>query len=252
MNIKKHIPNAITLLNLVSGVFGIIYTVKGDFVTAFWMMLAAALFDTLDGIAARGLKAYSPLGKELDSLADMVSFGVLPGLMMFYKMKHLMIGPDILTYIPLFIIPCAALRLAKFNLDERQSKGFLGLPTPAAALLMGSLAATVTIFENGPLTALIAKSFIVVPVLTYILCRMMLSELRVISLKSLGAGADNPYGNDGMRNFVFGVPFIAAIAALFSSWSYGISALASMAVLMFFTAFVLVNLIAGIVIKYRS
>lgn len=252
MNITRHIPNTITLLNLVSGVFGIIYTVQGDFVTAFWLMLAAALFDTLDGLAARGLKAYSLLGKELDSLADMVSFGVLPGLMMFYKMQYLMIAPDILTYIPLFVIPCAALRLAKFNIDERQSNGFRGLPTPAAALMMGALAATVSIFENGPLSALIARSFIVMPVLTYILCRMMLSELRVISLKSLSKGADNPYGSDGMRNFIFSVPFIAAIAGVFCAWSYGISAVAALCVLLFFTAFVLVNIIAGLVIRYRS
>ena len=86
MGLVKHIPNTITLLNLVSGVFGIISAARGEMGCAFAFMLAAAVFDVLDGASARGLKAYSAIGKELDSLADLVSFGVLPSLMLFFKM----------------------------------------------------------------------------------------------------------------------------------------------------------------------
>jgi len=142
MSLRKHIPNAITSLNLLCGVIGIICCcVYGRFDLAFYFMLAAVVFDFCDGLAARLLGAYSEIGKELDSLADMVSFGVLPSLMLFCAMS----GGDgstlgiICSCIPLLLAVFSALRLAKFNLDERQHESFLGLPTPAAALICGSL-----------------------------------------------------------------------------------------------------------------
>ena len=138
MSLTKHIPNAITSMNLLSGVLGVIFAMEGHLEWAFPLMILAAVFDFCDGLAARLLHAYSPIGKELDSLADMVSFGVLPALML-YKVQ-----PEganvILRFLPLFIAVMSALRLAKFNVDERQTLDFIGLPTPACAMVCGSLA----------------------------------------------------------------------------------------------------------------
>ena len=125
-------------MNLLCGVMGVICTLNGEIGLAFLLMLLAAVFDFCDGLAARLLHAYSPIGKELDSLADLVSFGVLPALML-YKVQ-----PEganvILRFLPLFVAIMSALRLAKFNVDERQTLDFIGLPTPACAMVCGSLA----------------------------------------------------------------------------------------------------------------
>ena len=101
-------------------------------------MVLAAVFDFCDGLAARLLGAYSPIGGELDSLADLVSFGVLPALMLYKVMPA--DAPAILRYIPLFVAVMSAVRLAKFNVDDRQTLDFLGLPTPSCAMVCGSLA----------------------------------------------------------------------------------------------------------------
>ena len=138
MSLTKHIPNAITSMNLLSGILGVIFALEGHLEWAFPLMILAAVFDFCDGLAARLLHAYSPIGKELDSLADLISFGVLPALML-YKVQ-----PEganaILRFLPLFIAVMSALRLAKFNVDERQTLDFIGLPTPACAMVCGSLA----------------------------------------------------------------------------------------------------------------
>ena len=132
MNIIRHIPNTITSMNLLCGVLGVIASLNGRLELGFELMILAAVFDFCDGLAARLLKAYSEIGKELDSLADDVSFGVLPAVML-YQIS----GTDILIlkYLPLVLAAFSALRLAKFNLDERQHDSFIGLPTPAAAMI---------------------------------------------------------------------------------------------------------------------
>ncbi len=138
MALYKHIPNTITSMNLLSGVMGVIFTLEGHLEWAFPLMILAAVFDFCDGLAARLFGAYSPIGAELDSLADLVSFGVLPALML-YKVQPLD-APAILRYIPLFVAVMSAVRLAKFNVDERQTLDFIGLPTPSCAMVCGSLA----------------------------------------------------------------------------------------------------------------
>jgi CDP-diacylglycerol--serine O-phosphatidyltransferase len=135
--IRKHIPNAITSLNLLSGCIAMVYAFQEAYLTAALFIALAAVFDFLDGFAARLLKAYSPMGKELDSLADVVSFGVAPGIMVysFIASQAMNMGsPTWLAWFAFLIPVFSALRLAKFNLDERQSTSFLGLPTPANAL----------------------------------------------------------------------------------------------------------------------
>ena len=138
MALYKHIPNTITSMNLLSGVMGVIFTLEGRLEWALPLMLLAAAFDFCDGLAARLLDAHSPIGGELDSLADLVSFGVLPSLMLYKVMPA--DAPALLRYIPLFVAVMSAVRLAKFNVDERQTLDFLGLPTPSCAMVCGSLA----------------------------------------------------------------------------------------------------------------
>lgn len=138
MKIKSHIPNAITLLNLLSGVIGIIWVINGNIVSGAYFIILAAVFDFFDGFAARLLKVQSEIGKQLDSLADLVSFGVLPGMILFQMSK---VGTEIewLPYLTLIVPLLSAVRLAKFNLDTRQSDKFIGLPTPANALFISTL-----------------------------------------------------------------------------------------------------------------
>jgi len=135
--IRKHIPNAITCLNLFSGCIAIVFAFQGAYMTAACLIALAAIFDFFDGFAARLLHAYSPLGKELDSLADVVSFGVAPGVMIFSFISDLSFTTgrsEYLAYLAFLIPVFSALRLAIFNLDERQTTSFIGLPTPANAL----------------------------------------------------------------------------------------------------------------------
>ena len=138
MALYKHIPNTITSMNLLAGIMGVIFTLEGRLEWALPLMILAAVFDFCDGLAARFLGAYSPIGGDLDSLADVVSFGVLPALML-YKVLPVD-APAILRYIPLFVAVMSAVRLAKFNVDDRQTSDFIGLPTPSCAMVCGSLA----------------------------------------------------------------------------------------------------------------
>jgi len=135
--IRKHIPNAITSLNLFSGCIAIVFAMEGAYLTAACLIALSAVFDFLDGFAARLLHAYSPMGKELDSLADIVSFGVAPGILIYSFLSDLALStnnPQFLAYFAFLIPVFSALRLANFNLDERQTSSFIGLPTPANAI----------------------------------------------------------------------------------------------------------------------
>ncbi len=133
---KNHIPNAITCLNLFSGCVGIVFAFNGQLEWASAAILISAVFDFFDGMIARLLKAYSEIGKELDSLADMVSFGVLPSVIIFQLFQQApLIEPlhPYLDYSAFLIAVFSGLRLAKFNIDHRQTENFIGLPTPANA-----------------------------------------------------------------------------------------------------------------------
>jgi CDP-diacylglycerol---serine O-phosphatidyltransferase len=139
---RKHIPNAITCLNLLCGCIGLVMAFNDNLIFASYAIIAAAILDFLDGFAARLLKAYSEIGKELDSLADVVSFGVLPSVIiyqLFLEAPQLGLLSQYINYSAFIIAIFSALRLAKFNVDTRQEENFLGLPTPANALLIASL-----------------------------------------------------------------------------------------------------------------
>ena len=143
MGIKKHIPNTITCCNLVSGCIATTFAFAGNPKMAMFWIIMGAVFDFFDGMVARLLKVSSPIGKELDSLADDVTFGVAPSAIVFSELFTLQypVLQGLQTYIPycaFLIAAFSALRLAKFNLDDRQTTSFIGLPTPANALFWGS------------------------------------------------------------------------------------------------------------------
>ena len=142
---KKHIPNSITCCNLISGCIATAFAFTGEAKIALLWIIIGAVFDFFDGMTARLLHVSSPIGKELDSLADDITFGVAPSTIIFTQLQ-LMSYPEFLEplrpYLPFvayIMAAFSALRLAKFNLDERQALGFIGLPTPANALFWGSL-----------------------------------------------------------------------------------------------------------------
>jgi len=182
---KKNIPNLITLLNLASGFVSIIFILRGEMLIAAWVLVAALIFDFLDGTLARLLKASSPLGIQLDSLADLVSFGVVPGLMM----HHLIINAsgaelfkDYLIWLPLIIPVLAALRLAIFNLDESQSDSFKGLPTPANAIFIMGLIITSEMSESQIIESLYSSRW-VLTFFTICFSGLMITRVPMFSLK---------------------------------------------------------------------
>ena len=185
MNVLKYIPNTITCLNLISGCMAIVAALNGDLQGTILWIIAASVFDFTDGLAARILKAYSPLGKELDSLSDIVSFGVAPGMALFMLLKAAVavVGlSGVCAWLPYlaFVIPVfSALRLAKFNIDERQTTSFIGMPVPAHALLWGSLACTLQ-----PYVAIYASTLLYGGILLAIVTSYLLvSELPMFSMK---------------------------------------------------------------------
>jgi CDP-diacylglycerol--serine O-phosphatidyltransferase len=140
---KKHIPNFITSLNLLSGCFGIGFVFGGNVIMASYLIGIAAIFDLLDGMVARLLNVKSEFGKQLDSLADLISFGLLPGIILYSLLKIAFNDAEgFQAYLPFiaFLIPLfSALRLAKFNIDDKQAESFIGLPTPANAIFIASI-----------------------------------------------------------------------------------------------------------------
>jgi CDP-diacylglycerol--serine O-phosphatidyltransferase len=190
----KHIPNFITSLNLAAGFMAIIFIMDGDLITASWLILGAMIFDFLDGFASRVLKAYSDMGKELDSLADVVSFGVAPGLIIFTLMKdifHMVLMADpsnsvvisgLLYGIPVLFPVCAGLRLARFNIDTTQASSFKGLPTPAAALAVITVIFAAKYSDSALIRSLISSS-IAFMIFSVVLSGLMVSRIPLMSLK---------------------------------------------------------------------
>lgn len=214
MKIVKHIPNTITCMNLVSGTGSIIFAFQGDFMVAFVLMLLAAVFDFMDGLAARTLHAYSDIGKELDSLCDAVSFGLAPSLILFNYLQQASFAPSWLIYLTLLIAPFSALRLAKFNLDTRQTSSFIGLPTPACALFVGSLTAFAS--AHAPALHMALLNSWTLPIVAIALSLALISEIPMFSLKKITKG----------HYYFFAVAAITIIiAAIFAIHWTGIIAL---------------------------
>ena len=188
---KKHCPNFITLLNLLAGCMAIVAITRGELVQASWWIILAAFLDLLDGLFARLLNATSEIGKQLDSLADMVSFGVAPGFILFTltsnAFENLYPGNETMQYFSFatFIIPAfAALRLAKFNIDTNQKYDFIGLPTPVTALFILSIPIIINckMVVIPWLNELLNNPWLLVG-LAIVLSALMVSPLHLFSMK---------------------------------------------------------------------
>lgn len=184
MNIKKHIPNTITCCNLVSGCIATSYAFGGSPKMALLWIIIGAVFDFFDGMSARLLHVSSPIGKELDSLADDVTFGVAPATIVFSELAVLeypsFLQPfcEYIPYLAFIIAAFSALRLAKFNLDERQTTSFIGMPTPANALFWGSLIVFNPFWLEG-----YSWSVLVILALVCITSFLLVCELPMFALK---------------------------------------------------------------------
>lgn len=231
MKIIKQIPNGITSLNLLCGVLGVIFALDGWLDMAFYLMLAGAVFDFCDGLAARALKAYSPMGKELDSLADLITFGLLPSLML-YKCMDLYHPGEWYCYLPLMIVVFSALRLAKFNIDERQTENFLGLATPACAMLCGSFV-TVSYLDINNIAGVVTESTWIIPVSSAALSLLLISEVPMFSMKFK---KDSPVDLKWIRITFIAVSVIALAVTLFLNRHF------SHAVFFIFLTYIVANL----------
>ncbi|BAU55230.1 CDP-diacylglycerol--serine O-phosphatidyltransferase [Mucilaginibacter gotjawali] len=182
--VKKHLPNAITCANLFSGCVGIVLAFKGELVAAAYAIFLSAIFDFFDGLASRVLKSFSGIGKDLDSLADMVSFGVLPAVIMYQIFLQ---APQIaqisgwLNFIAFLIPVFSALRLAKFNVDTRQAENFIGLPTPANAILIASF--PMIIEHHDRFYEPFLSNPYALPIFVIVMCTLLVLEMPMMSLK---------------------------------------------------------------------
>jgi CDP-diacylglycerol---serine O-phosphatidyltransferase len=172
----RHLPNFLTCCNLICGCFGIVFLLEDRGVPAAYFVWAAGVFDFFDGFVARLIKISSPIGKELDSLADVVTFGVLPGLIM-YKLIGAHSTSDILPYIGFMIAAFSALRLAIFNVDTRQTDSFIGLNTPANTFFISSLPLLPSV-----VTSWLFQEWILIAI-TVVFSLLMVSPLEFFALK---------------------------------------------------------------------
>lgn len=204
MGFKKHIPNAITCCNLLCGCLAIVQAFDGKLIYAAGFVGMAAIFDFFDGFAARMLRVTSPIGKDLDSLADMVTFGVVPGIVMHKLLAlgffnsvfsskadasaslrytpELLQRQELISYIPFIIIVFSAIRLAKFNNDTRQTTSFIGLPTPANAILICSFP-LILAFGNSPLANDVIENPYFLIIASVILSMFLIAEIPLFALK---------------------------------------------------------------------
>lgn len=201
MNIKAFIPNFITLLNLLCGSIAVIFAVNSHFIFAAFFVFLGVFFDFFDGLLARKLKVQSELGLQLDSLADMVTSGLVPGIVLF-KLLELATNSkavtpinewsetmqwtgyklNLLPFIGLFVTLASAYRLARFNIDQEQQNYFKGLPTPANALLILSLPLILEFQNNDVINAIILNPWFLV-ILTIVSCYILNASIKLFALK---------------------------------------------------------------------
>ena len=199
MNIKKHIPNAITLANLFCGCLALVRSFEGNLVWAAYLVGIALICDFLDGFTARLLKVTSPIGKDLDSLADMVTFGVVPGIVLYHCIYFSLYADDsgafnqyrmdpnptsfYLPYLAFTVIVFSAIRLAKFNNDTRQTESFIGLPTPANAAVICSIPLINQWMGNkDQINLILANPFFLIG-LGFVLSVLLVSNIPLFALK---------------------------------------------------------------------
>jgi len=223
---KRHIPNIFTSINLLCGAAAVLFAANGELVIAAYLVLTGIFFDFFDGLAARLLNAHSEVGLQLDSLADMVTSGLAPAIVMVQLLNLSLTGDYLLlnaaffsegwnaihtSYLPFFgllIAVAAAYRLAKFNTDERQREGFVGLPTPANALLILSLPLIVEFQYDEAIAGLILNKWVLLS-LTILSCILMNAEVSLFALKFKTWG----WKGNGLR-YVFLILSVALLIGL--------------------------------------
>ncbi len=223
---KKHIPNSITLLNLLCGCIAVIFAVNDHFVAAAFFVFLGIFFDFFDGLAARKLKVQSELGLQLDSLADVVTSGVVPGIIMFKLLSLTQVGwmdhfqNDFQTslfeltrgsywpFLGLSITLASAYRLAKFNIDDEQQTYFKGLPTPANALFIMSLPLIIEFQNNDAINAIILNKWFLIAV-TVLSCYILNSNIKLFALKF----KDFSFKNNALR-YIFIILCVVLLVVL--------------------------------------
>lgn len=199
--IRKNLPNALTCGNLLCGCIGVVEVFHNNILLSCLLIGIALVFDFFDGFLARLLNVSSPIGKDLDSLADMVTFGLLPSIIIFQLLMQSI--PDLtgiwMAYPAFMIAIFSAIRLAKFNNDPRQSDSFIGVPTPAVAMLVGSLPVILHIYGDEWKQLIINTNHLLI--LTVVVSFLLVSEIRLIALK---------FKNFGWKGNEFRYSFIAA------------------------------------------
>jgi CDP-diacylglycerol---serine O-phosphatidyltransferase len=212
---KKHIPNTITCLNLFCGCLAVYFAFHGNLVYSAYLVGLAAVLDFMDGMLARLLRAYSEIGKQLDSLADMVSFGFVPGVLMYHLLEKALENQDtflgisstVFPFLGFLITIFSALRLAKFNIDTRQTTSFIGMPTPACTIFVSSLP---LILAND---AFGVAEVVLNPFLLAFLC-FLLSYLLVAEIPLFALKFKNLSWKDNSVRFIF-VLLAATLSVLF-------------------------------------
>ena len=234
MTLKKYIPNTITSMNALCGTVGVVFALQGRPDIAFIFLIAAAVFDFCDGLAARLLHAYSDMGKELDSLSDMVSFGVLPSVILYETMVLCGVNAQV-ALCPLILAVFSALRLAKFNVDTRQGTDFIGVATPTSALICGSLGYFV---YNSPDSVLASWCGTVwfLPALAVVLCALLVCEIPMFGMKV----APGHKLLDGKRIVFLALAAVAIILVIVLGLNW------SLAVLAIFSIYIVENLILAL------
>lgn len=185
MQIKRHIPNIITLLNLFCGCIALVFASELNFEMAFYFVSLGIFLDFFDGFFARLFKVAGPLGLQLDSLADMVTSGVVPGFVMFWMLKQAQNPADANQIIPYFgfiITLGSCYRLANFNIDTRQTDSFIGLPTPANTLFVISLPLVIKYSDSMVVFDMLTNQWILL-VITLFSAYILNAEIPLFSLK---------------------------------------------------------------------
>ncbi len=216
---KKHIPNTLTCLNLFCGCIAVVMIFRNRLDAAAFLVFVAAIFDFFDGFAARLLKVHSPIGKELDSLADVVTFGVVPGAVLFSLLNSKECDLSIISlsenfhrifqFFPFIVTIFSAIRLAKFNVDTRQSESFIGLPTPANTLLVVALPLILQ-HDHFHLGGLIYNPYFIT-ILCVVLSYLLIAELPLFALK---------FKSFGWKKNLFQYIFLALSLLLFLIFFY--------------------------------
>ena len=227
MQVRAHIPNLLTLGNLLCGSLAIIFVFQGDLWTSCLLFALSLVLDFLDGFLARMLNAHSEIGKQLDSFADLISFGLFPGLLLYKRLQEIApeVNEEYLSYLALFVPVFSAIRLAKFNLAA-SSSSFQGLPVPANALLLLSYVYIPIYQPNSILSAWLANPYFLVALIA-ISCFLLVSPFVLFSLKFTDFSLHNNWyryllcvlGGVGIILFQFqAIPFIIFFYLLLSFW----------------------------------